>query len=230
MKIFDKLEKYKNFVWFLFSAIFLFAFVKFFDDVIIEKSVSNLDTILANSVYSLRTTVLTQIMKIITDLGNPLSVAIFLCVVFLILFLLKKRKYIFSILISSVFGEIFVYVMKIIVQRPRPLIQNALIIETDPSFPSGHAMIAVTVYGLIFYFLMEISKKNWQKILVSIFGILIIGGIGFSRIYLGVHWPSDILASYLLGGGWTCFVIGLLKNRNDIRRMFSNRKNTVVDI
>lgn len=230
MKILDKLERHKNFVWFAFSFIFLFAFVKFFEDVIIEKSVSGLDTVLANCIYTFRTPVLTEIMKGITYLGNPISVVIFLLAVFLLLFVLKKRKYIYSILISSILGEAFVYIMKMVVQRPRPLIQNALVIETDPSFPSGHAMIAVTVYGLIFYFLIGICKKNWQKILVTVVGGLLILSIGISRIYLGVHWPSDILASYLLGGGWVCFVIGLLRNTDEIRNVFINRKNTAVDI
>ncbi len=219
MKLLDNIKKYKYLTWFLLSFAFLFGFLNLFEDVILEKSVPSLDYTFVNWVYSFRTPFLNEIMKVITALGNVSGVAIFLGIVLIALFLLNKKKYIIPILISSLVGEGFVYFMKIIAQRPRPLIQNALITETDFSFPSGHAMIAITVYGFVLYFLIQACKEHWQKIALAIVGVVLILSIGFSRIYLGVHWPTDILASYLLGGSWFCFLIGGIEGKEDIKRL-----------
>lgn len=219
MGLVDKIKKYKYLIWFLLSFIFLFGFLSLFEDVILEKSIPSLDYIIVNWVYSFRTPVLNEIMKAITTLGNVSGVAIFLGIVLIALFFLKKKKYIIPIIISSVFGEVFVYFMKIIAQRARPLTQNALITETDFSFPSGHAMIAITVYGFVLYFLIQACKERWQRIALVIVGGLLILSIGFSRLYLGVHWPTDILASYLLGGSWVCFLIGGIEGKEDIKRL-----------
>lgn len=218
MEKLEKIKKYTFVLWYIFAAIFTLLFLYVFEEIIFDGDIPSSDYLILDKLAILRTPFLTNIMKCITSLGNVTGVVVFLMIVFLILYLLKKRKYIFPILISSVLGEIFVFIIKLIAQRERPSIENALITEKDFSFPSGHTMIAMTVYGLIFYFLVKSSKEKWQKILLSILGVVLVGLIGFSRLYLGVHWPTDVLASYLLGSGWVCFVIGSIQGWKYIKR------------
>lgn len=214
-------EKFKNYsflIWYVFAFIFLLLFIWLFEEIILDNDIPALDYVVLNKLTMIRTPFLNEIMKLITYLGNVTGVVIFLGVVILVLVLLKKYKYIIPILISSLFGEGFVFIIKLLAQRNRPPIENALLTETDFSFPSGHSMAAVVVYGFIFYFLVKNIKKKGYRIGVGILGVIIILLIGFSRLYLGVHWPTDVLASYLLGGSWVCFVIGCIQGWKYIKR------------
>ena len=97
----------------------------------------------------LRTPEFSNLMLFFTYLGNWEVVflgALLLCIIFAIY---SKWYYIKAILISIIFGELFVWLVKNIVQRPRPLLVNALIQEKSFSFPSGHAFISISFYGLL---------------------------------------------------------------------------------
>jgi membrane-associated phospholipid phosphatase len=96
--------------------------------------------------------------------------------------------------------------LKNFISRPRPLI-NRIIYADFYSFPSGHAMSAIVFYGFISYLSIILIKKIWQKTLMIFFCVCMIFAIGISRIYLGVHYPSDILAGYLAGMTWLMFCL-----------------------
>ena len=108
--------------------------------------------------------------------------------------------------------------LKNIIQRPRP-IEYRLIDETGYSFPSGHSMVSVAFYGLIIYFMyksIKISKIKW--LLISLLSIVIIL-IGTSRIYLGVHYTSDVIGGFLISISYliifiTAFGEKILENKN----------------
>jgi undecaprenyl-diphosphatase len=133
--------------------------------------------------------------------------------------LLRKWSYFRSLLIFVLGGELFVWIIKNIIERPRPPLTNALVIENSYSFPSGHSFIAIAFYGLITFFLFESLKKKYLKTLIVIFGLVLIILIGSSRIYLGAHWPSDVLASYTSGLAWLSFIITI----THIKRKFNNK-------
>ncbi|MBA4495598.1 phosphatase PAP2 family protein [Paenactinomyces guangxiensis] len=92
--------------------------------------------------------------------------------------------------------------LKSLIQRPRPNLQH--LIEVDGySYPSGHAMVAAAFYGMIGYLvwfnLRTKGKPSWYEI---VFTVLLILAIGTSRVYLGVHYPSDVIAGFAAGGVW----------------------------
>ncbi len=87
--------------------------------------------------------------------------------------------------------------IKFLVLRPRPL--NQLLIEDNFSFPSGHATVAAVFYTFIFYYLYKHAKTKFAKILSATVGILLVALIAFSRIYLQVHYFSDVLVGLIIG-------------------------------
>src|SRR5712691_7896729 len=95
-----------------------------------------------------------------------------------------------------------VWVIKTAFARQRPDLINALIPAQGYSFPSGHAFVAFAFYGFATFLLAERAQSWSRRVLVVFVGLLVIFMVGFSRIYLGVHWPSDVLASLALGGAW----------------------------
>ena len=100
--------------------------------------------------------------------------------------------------------------------RDRPnLIANGLAAPSLHSFPSGHVVVSVTMYGLIFYLWFRTSKNWLEKLIAIAFGTVWIGLIAMARLALGAHWPSDIIAGLLIGSLWlTAVVIALERSHN----------------
>lgn len=142
----------------------------------------------------------------VTKFANPLTIVI-LAVVFLGLFWFNKEKVTALwlaanlVIISGVVNQL----LKLFFQRARPTILTHLVTEHSYSFPSGHSVTSMILYGtLIFTAGLFIKNKTWQYMLQILLGLLIFG-IGLSRIYLGVHFPTDVLGGYLLGISWLLF-------------------------
>lgn len=169
------------------------------------------DGAITTFVASFRTPVLTNIMLFITFLGSELFLDIVIVITILLLFRKhKKDALIFSfILFITVTLELY---LKNFFQRPRPeftLLDNfPIIFEKTFSFPSGHAMNSFVFYVCCAYFIFRRFKsKKIGYTLVVLSGVLIFL-IGISRIYLGVHYPSDVVAGF--AAGFVCFVVVLL--------------------
>ena len=88
--------------------------------------------------------------------------------------------------------------LKYIIQRPRPPIEERLITQDGYSYPSGHSMMAMCLYGVLIYLVNTKLKNKKLKIFLTIFLSIVILFIGISRIYVRVHYPSDVLGAYLL--------------------------------
>jgi undecaprenyl-diphosphatase len=99
---------------------------------------------------------------------------------------------------------------KLIFHRVRPA-NVGFYEETNFSFPSGHSTTAMVLFGMIAYFLIRNSRHRKQRILYLLLGLSIILLVGFSRIYLGVHFLSDVLGGYLLGATWMIMGITVIE-------------------
>ena len=129
------------------------------------------------------------------------KLVVFLIILALALFWLKnKKEYIVSFLITVLGAEISGQLAKIIFHRTRP--DGGLETENTFSFPSGHALIAVAFYGFLVYFFWRVFKRQAQKYFFLIIGLILILLIGVSRLYLGVHFFSDVIGGYILGAIW----------------------------
>lgn len=160
-----------------------------------------LDLSLANLLYAWRDPLLVKIFLWVTLLGKWWVVAVIVLVVIIIFYLKGHKKYINLFFLSEGGSFLTGFLAKIIWQRPRPS-NMAVSTEYFWSFPSGHAILAVSLYGFLIYFFWKTLKKQSHKITVLFFGLLVIIAIGFSRLYLGAHYLSDVLAGYLVGIFW----------------------------
>ena len=150
----------------------------------------------------------TPIAKFITNFGG----AIFLSIATIALLLLIKNKKIgLSIFSNIVIITILNQLLKRILRRPRPT-EFRIVEETGYSFPSGHSMVSMAFYGYLIYLIYRYIKNKYVKwTLITILSILICL-IGISRIYLGVHYTSDVLGGFLLSISYLVVYISLIKN------------------
>ncbi len=151
-----------------------------------------------NFVYDhiFRTNWLTSMLLFFTKFGS-ITYIVGLCILFLIFY--KNKKQLLDLYGAIILSTILNNVIKIIFRRPRPALMTILNLayEDTYSFPSGHAMATMTFYGFLIYM---IYKSHWQKP-YKIVGItllsLLIFLVGFSRIYVGVHYFSDVFTGFL---------------------------------
>lgn len=170
------------------------------------------DLIITLTIQQFRFVWFDQLMILTSILGNLQWAIISTVLISTMIYLFGKAKESFMVTIASL-GSIFIsQFFKYIVARPRPdnslIIQIGTYLKTD-SFPSGHVMFYVSFYGfLIFLTYIFLKKRSLRVFLMLLFSLPIILG-GLSRIYLGVHWFSDVLGAYLMGFVWLLIVIHL---------------------
>lgn len=144
----------------------------------------------------LRNDNLTTIMKLITKLGNT-EVVIPLAIITIIftIFKIKNKKLSLSITLNLIGITLINQILKHIIKRDRP-VGYRLIEMSGYSFPSGHAMASMAFYGLLIYIIKRLGKNKYINNLLITINIAIIILIGVSRIYLGVHYLSDVITGY----------------------------------
>jgi undecaprenyl-diphosphatase len=124
-----------------------------------------------------------------------------------LIFVLKHRWLLFETWLAAVVSSVALdQLLKVLFARPRPIFEHPLLRESGYSFPSGHAMESLVVYGMVAYFAV-LALRTWRAHTAVVFGAaLLVMLIGFSRMYLGVHYFSDVLAGFAAEGIWlsTC--------------------------
>jgi undecaprenyl-diphosphatase len=152
-----------------------------------------IDTATNAAIQSIQTPALTSISKFIAIITEPIVLVIISLLIAAILYVKKQNKKATILASATIITTILIKLLKEIFQRARPL--NSLIQDTGFSMPSGHTTMAVVFFGLIAY--LFISKKH--KIKTTIITTLIILLIAFTRLYLNVHWLTDIITALALG-------------------------------
>ena len=191
----EKIKEFivKNLKWII-LFICLIGFLALAEDVF-NKEIMNGDII----GYKIISTFLISdftipIAKVITNFGG----AIILIVVTIALFIsIKNKKIRLSIFSNLVIITILNQLLKRILQRPRPT-EYRIIEETGYSFPSGHSMISMAFYGYLIYLIYKYVKNKYIKWISIVLLSILICAVGISRIYLGVHYTSDVLGGFLI--------------------------------
>lgn len=167
------------------------------------------DDAVAMPIHQMRTPWLTDFMLAITWAGDRTAYIIFGTALF-IFFYFRYRSLIFPIQTSVVLlisGGLNRW-LKDLIDRPRPEAKH-LVEATTMSFPSGHAMSSIAFFGFLIYLVWRLVSTPWVRWLLSVLLALLILLIGFSRVYLGVHYPSDVLAGYAAGGACLAIFISI---------------------
>lgn len=194
--------KNKRVVWsFFFGILFFLVFLW----VVFDKC-SHFDTVIYDVVMIFRNPFFDFYFTSITRFADTFFI---LFVVFLFI-LVTRNKYALFLAVGTVDSFLLTTVLKHLVGRSRP-VGLKLIEQGGYSFPSGHTMFAVIVYGYLLYFAITKIQNKILRYSVSSLLLLVILSIGVSRIYVGVHFASDVLAGYLLGICYLLLLIDVLE-------------------
>jgi undecaprenyl-diphosphatase len=183
----------------------LFIFSEMTNNVIDKEFITRMDAWLNVKMMLSWNPLLNKIMIFITNIASPTYMIIFSVILFGF-FAYKKRWYYSLLLLFGMIGGLLIeQLIKLIVQRARP--ENALIQISEYSFPSGHATMAIIFFSLLLYCFKDNIQSKRRKYIFIIANVIIFLLIGFSRIYLSVHWFSDVVAGFSLGLFWFTLLI-----------------------
>ena len=168
------------------------------------------DTQISEFVASLRTPALTNYFTFVTDVGDVWGYLIVftICAILFYCFF-KRRKYTIQLSLILILALSSNLLLKQLINRARPTLEHLVTVKTL-SYPSGHAMTAMAFYGFLIYLIFTFKINKVLKFsLIALLAFLILS-IGISRIYLGVHFPSDIVGGFVAGFIWVVFCILIL--------------------
>lgn len=189
-----------------------------------SDALARYDSRITDFFISYRSPPLTKFMQFITNVGDfygYLFMATLSTIFFYILF--KNWRYVFEILFVIIVAGLSNVALKQVINRARPDAEH-LVSVASLSYPSGHAMSAISFYGFLIYIIYNLKLNRWFKTgLIIIFSLLILG-IGISRIYLGVHYPSDVAGGFIAGFIWVVFCVVLFHVIDLLRKRMKKKK------
>ncbi len=207
-----------------FNLFGLYLFFKTLQDAITDKVfLLELDVFVNNFFFIHSSEVLRDFMLIFTNIFSPTLITGISLV--LIAYLIHKKNYYYSLI--SIFslggGYVFTFIIKNIVTRIRP--ENAFILVKGYSFPSGHAVASTIFFTLLIYFFIVKVKSMIVREILVVLCVLSIILTAFSRVYLGVHWLSDVLAGIGFGLFWVTSIILLVKYVSIVLALFKKAED-----
>ncbi|MZQ85395.1 phosphatase PAP2 family protein [Paenibacillus sp. 5J-6] len=172
-----------------------------------DHKVVQFDSEIISFIQDLETPSLTNIMKLFTFVGGGLPVVVVTVIILFFLYKVLHHRSELILFIGVVVGSVILNeTLKLIFKRARPVLHR--IIEANGfSFPSGHSMAAFSLYGVVAFLLWRHISTALGRSMLIVISIVMIIMIGISRIYLGVHYPSDVLGGFLASGSWLAISI-----------------------
>ena len=163
---------------------------------VINNKFTIIDDSVHNFVMRFYSEMTTKFMKVFTFLGSTPFIILLCVLVFVILIYKKQKEYAYKCMGILVISTLINNIVKVIVRRPRP--EYITVVENTFSYPSGHTMASVTLYGFLIYFILKSNISKTYKIIFSVILGIIPVLVGISRIYLGAHYFSDVFGGALL--------------------------------
>ena len=199
----------ENYIWIIYFTLLIMLLTLIITVLIKENLVLDEKVYYLISKYLIYDNI-TPIFKIITFFA---STYFFIGLAILLLILIKNKKIGLSICVNLALSALTNFILKNIIQRPRPVGHN-LIKEKGFSLPSGHSMVSMAFYGYLIYLIYKHIKNKCLKIILITLLCILILSVGISRVYLGVHYTTDVIAGYLLGLSYLIIFIKIVENKN----------------
>jgi membrane-associated phospholipid phosphatase len=189
-----------------------------YSDEVVEREYSGFDTSVALAVHSTTTPLQTDIMLQVTNFGTYyLAVLVLVTLIIGAIHIWRTQRDQHQALAVAVIealtptvtaggAVVLDLIVKQIVGRQRPAIFPPIVHDAGFSFPSGHTIAAVAFYGMCAYLIAR-SAPWWGRILLTLAAIVMIGAVAYSRVYLGAHYPTDVIGSFILGSAWLLAVL-----------------------
>jgi membrane-associated phospholipid phosphatase len=191
-------------------------------DELAENELGNFDSSVSSFIVSFRSAGLTSFFKFMTDIGDRFAYIVITIILGAYLFFRHKNwKFIAQTVLVLVLSTLTNILLKSVINRARPAHEHLVEVNTL-SFPSGHSMSAMAFYGFLTYLTLVSKMAVPLKISLVIILCVIILSIGISRIYLGVHFPSDVAAGFIGGLIWVTFCIVVFNIISLLRKRKSN--------
>lgn len=184
-------------------------FVHLMRGVLADGKIVTADRCLHNTLAGFDSTALVRYYSLVTNLAGPAFVAPLVGALVAIFWAAARRREALGLAIAAFGSLALAATFKEVIQRPRPPEAQALF--RDSSFPSGHTLVATAVYGFLVYLVLRDEPRRAWHWLLAVPLLALIGSVPLSRIYLGMHWPYDTLASAALAGAWLAVLIALFK-------------------
>jgi undecaprenyl-diphosphatase len=190
-----------------------------------HNALSGLDGGWRDAVIAHRTSFLTDVMVSASCFGSTPSLIVVALAVSGLLVLRGYWADALLIVVSTTGVMLLGPVLKEVIDRERPGVADHIVLVNSLSYPSGHSLNSMAVLGLLTALAVRAAPGLSRRVSVVVLGALLVGTVGFSRVYLGVHWPTDVLGGWLLGLLW----IALSLTVADLVRGNSGRSGTVHD-
>jgi membrane-associated phospholipid phosphatase len=203
----------------LLAASWLFAAIA--EDVVNQEQLSEIDVEVTQAVQAYASRTLTTVMLVITHTHSTIGGILISSAI--VAWFLRNRLKSWALAFSlSVGGGMLLNVsLKNLFQRARPTFDNPILTFTSYGFPSGHTMLATTLYGALCVFIISRVRSWFGRLLAFLVAAFLIGLVGFSRIYLGAHYLSDVLAAMVEGLAWLALCLTAVHTK---RRWTQQRK------
>jgi membrane-associated phospholipid phosphatase len=182
---------------------------RIYDSVTEADGVAGLDRPILDFMITLRSSTLDSVVTGYTDIAGPIGMPI-LAVVAILILSLRRRSWTPAILIAAAgIGSLLMTIAgKDIIGRHRPLLIDAVPpYEYSPSFPSGHTLNAIVIAGIVAYLLILRRKTTHGRVIIVVVAALFALTIGVTRVFLGHHWFTDVLAGWVLGAAWLALIV-----------------------
>ncbi|WP_299666264.1 phosphatase PAP2 family protein [uncultured Polaribacter sp.] len=225
----QKFKKYDHklpYIIIVFLSLFIVIFgIKLFVELtesLKTDLLAEFDTTISQYITSFRSPFLTEYFLFVTDVGDIWGYLIVFTLCALLFYVLFKRwKYVVQITLILLLALSSNLLLKQIINRARPTLEHLVTVKTL-SYPSGHAMTAMAFYGFLIYLIFTFRIRKILKFSIIALLIVLILSIGISRVYLGVHFPSDIAGGFIAGFIWVIFCILIL----NLLKVFKKDPNT----
>lgn len=184
------------------SAVFIWIFSGITEDILTGDPFVLVDQWVVSQILHFRSPLVTDTMLVVTQLGGWRVITIGSILIIIYLVLRRRIDRLLCYVAAILGGNLLFLALKMAIHRVRPISETSLIDVAGWSFPSGHSAMSVIFYGMLSYFVMR-EAQSWRlRVLTALAALFVVFLIGFSRIYLQVHYLSDVVAGYAGGLFW----------------------------